>query len=343
MRRRHPSFLFHLAVLLGAFLLVTAPSPAMAIAARQAAAAMAAKAAAAFQAGDLARSAQFYLQAFREDPSEPAYLYSAARAEHMAGHLDRAEDQYRQFLTTPGADPTRSEHARGYLHDLAVVRADARATEAEQSAQKGAWKVAAATWLDAWRMAPERQRYLFKAARAQHEAGDKDAAIANLRAYLREAPTDAAERGEAEALLEQMGAHAQAVPPQKSTSRQESVPDGGLVVPAAAPDRSAARWTLGIGCVTAATGVGLVAWGLSEAANYRRDLNYDGTTVHGTLTYAQATNDVSTIRSHWIAGGVLAGVGAVAAGWGGWMLGREPGKAAVLVPTPNGAAFAGRF
>lgn len=368
-----PSHL-HLPAAALALLLWSMAPPAYALDARKAAAAMAEQAATAFQTGDLARSAQFYLQAFRQDPSEPSYLYGAARAEHMAGRLEPAEEHYRQFIAAKGADSQRIEKTRGYLRELALARADAKAEDADRSAQKGAWKVAAAVWLDAWHIAPERQRYLFKAARAQHEAGDTDAAIVNLRAYLRDTPPDASDRGEAQALLDQMTAPPK---PAAATSPAAPTPEAVAPVPAAvapvlekrpaaqpvaqpvarapvvvapavppkdvASGGNLAKWTLGGGAVLAAAGLGLVGWGLVEAADYRTRLNYDGANVRGKLTYDQAAAEIDTIHGHWLAGGILAGVGIAAAGWGAWSLRHDASNSAVLVPLGQGVALVGRF
>ena len=344
------------------------PLSAEAADARKAATAMAMQAAAAFEKGDLQRAVQFYLQAFRQDPTQTDYLYGAARAEHMAGKNEEAEGHYREFLAAAGANPQRADKARGYLRELAGLRADAKAQDGERMAQKGEFALAAAAWLDAWRIAPDRLRFLFRAGRAEHEAGEDVQAREHLGAYLREAAADAPDRGEARALLDRIErpktAQAKPVvdkpaaaqveapkpvpvviqiqPVQLAAAPVAATPATVVVQPAAAPANSTAKWTFGSGAVATVIGLGVLGWGLSEAADFDKRVGYNGKTVTGTLTYDQAESQYNSIRSHQIIGGVLAGAGAVAMGVGAKLLWWPADKVAVL-PSVSGLSIAGRF
>ncbi len=338
----------------------------------KAATSMAKLAATAFEAGDLARAAQFYLQAFRQDPSQTDYLYGAARAEQMLGKNDQAEQHYREFLAASGTNPARAEKARAYLRELAGVRADTKAHDAERMAAKGDFALAAAAWLDAWHIAPDRTQFLFRAGRAEHEAGEDTAAREHLGAFLRDAPADAADRSEAKALLDRIYAPkpAQATvqkpapveePAAKPTQivvkvevqqpTQPVLPTSPVVAPslpvveraAPEPDTSMAKWVFGTGAAATVAGLGILVWGLFEAADFDKRLSYDGTTVNGTMSYDQAEAEYKSIRNHQIIGGVLAGAGAIAVGVGTKLLWWPSAKQLTVSPSGQGFAVSGRF
>ena len=165
---------------------------------------LAQRAADAFEAGDMEIAAEYYHEAYRNDPKEANYLYGAARAE-QAGHLrEKAEEHFRAFVALPAADPARVVKARGYLQELVRARADAKAAEAAKAVAAGDRVLAVAAYLEAWRLVPSRHDLLLKAALIEREAANNPSAIEHLQLYLKEAPADAAERPTAVAVLKSL-------------------------------------------------------------------------------------------------------------------------------------------
>ena len=89
--------------------------PALAVDKSKVAEAMAVQAGKAFETGDYARAADLYLNAWRTDANS-AFLYGAARSQHLAGRTDQAKDSYQQFLTAANADPERQKRAHAVGH-----------------------------------------------------------------------------------------------------------------------------------------------------------------------------------------------------------------------------------
>lgn len=101
--------------------------PVWAIDAGRAGANMARRAAVAYESGEYKRAAQLYLDAYRTDPSQPAYLFGCARAEMVAGDTWAAEGHFEEFLAQPSGDRGRSQKAEAYLAELRVHNAPSRA------------------------------------------------------------------------------------------------------------------------------------------------------------------------------------------------------------------------
>ncbi|MBI5607535.1 MAG: hypothetical protein HY902_01490 [Deltaproteobacteria bacterium] len=105
-----------------ALLLAQVPVSSHAAPATGTAQAIAAEACAAFDAGEFERAVDLYLAAYRADPAQVGMIYAAARAAHLAGQLDRADELYRQALQNPGLASDLAEQARQHLADLAARR-----------------------------------------------------------------------------------------------------------------------------------------------------------------------------------------------------------------------------
>lgn len=94
---------------------------------------LARQAAAVAQRGDMALAAKMFHAAFRLSQSDWAYLYSAARAEQLAGDIDAARRDYRQFLKEAPADHALRARAKKYAEEVEIKYAEAQqAQQAEQ-------------------------------------------------------------------------------------------------------------------------------------------------------------------------------------------------------------------
>ncbi len=85
----------------------------------------------AYLAGDFARAALLYAQAFRTWPGELLYLYNAARAEQRAGQLEAAERDYAQFVDEAPPDHVELDKARLHLAEVRAARKAAAARPAD--------------------------------------------------------------------------------------------------------------------------------------------------------------------------------------------------------------------
>jgi thioredoxin-like negative regulator of GroEL len=330
------SKLLGLAGLVVAFLAIA--TPAWAIDHKKTAVALAQQAAKAFEAGDMDRAAQAYLEAWHTDASEPNYLYGAARAEQSAGQRDRAEEHYRQFVAIDGVDPARVAKAKGYLTEFEGVRSDEKVQAADRAAKREDWRVAAAAYGEAWQLRQDRLPLLLKAARAANESGDHAKAESWLNQYLTRAPEDAPDRAEAQAMLDALQHKTESSPTQVPTDHNGVHEPGRPSL-----KRTAGWWTLGTGAAIAATGAVLVVLGKSAESQLNQDLGYDGTVVHGAVTWDQAQTRGQSIGTLQTAGVTLLGVGAAAIGVGAVMVWLSNDAKVSVVPDWHGFALAGRF
>ena len=315
------------------------------------AATMAQQAAKAYESGNYARSSELYLSAFRTQP-DAAFLYAAARSEHLAGHDAQAEDLYKRFVAAPGADPERVRKVGEYLADLQQKRAVGIAADADKAAKDDP-RLSASLYLDAWHLAPARLQWLFLAAVAEQNAGELAKAKAQLQEYLSKAPADARERVQAEARLEAIARKldpavvSKPQEPQKSPVIQKDAPlrtsgPTPLIVanaPSAPTDRTLAWTTTGTGAVMAVSGLGLFAVTLSTLNQF----NKDTTPVAGrilTMTHTQAQDRAASINTRMGISAALGGLGLVGVGVGTWMLVRTPARIAL---SPNGVDIAVQF
>ena len=333
------------------------PNAAHAIDQKKVAVALAQRAAQAFETGDMAKAAEGYNDAYRNDPSEPNYLYGAARAE-QSGHLyEKAERHFREFISLPGVDPARVVKAKGYLADVLAQRSDLKADEAAKAAAGGDRVLAVAAYLEAWRLAPSRHQLLLKAALIEREIGGASvpSAIGHLQDFLHAAPPDAPERETAQAVLKALQ---QSQPQQpeaklavvkKPESPPQATPQVQVVEQPAQtqPWNSATTgwWTIGGGAALAIVGgvVGLVA--LGDAKTLQGQITVDANGAHSQLTHDEVASQASKIGARETAGLVMACVGVAASGVGTWLVLRSPdaGKHVSLTPTATGLLLSGRF
>ncbi len=191
-------------VALAAFTLIS-PSVGLAIDQHAAALALAKMAAEAYESGHHQEAARLYLEAFHVDPSQPDFVYGAARAEQSAGQLDQAEGHFKQFAALPSANPLRIAKAKTYLLQLLGIKADGKVAAAEQEAKKGDHALAATLFVQAFNLSADRHQLLVRAALEERECGNVPVAKAHLQQYLHGAPADAAERDTALSLLQHLG------------------------------------------------------------------------------------------------------------------------------------------
>ena len=182
-------------------LLVLLARPVLALDPVKAAENMARQAAGAFEKGEHLRAAQLYLQAFASDGRIPDYIYGAARAEQAAGKFDVAERHFEQYLQT-APQGSRANNARKYLAEVRVAIADQKAADGTQAESEKNWPLAAQIWRTCHELAPRNWEFAFREAVNLAKAGQKTDAIGAFAAYLRDAPKDARDRGEAKTRLE---------------------------------------------------------------------------------------------------------------------------------------------
>ena len=112
--------------------LAAGPAHAQPAASKDEAAAISLVAASKAKAGEFALCASLYQQAYRQDPSYLAYLFSAARCAQKDSNFDAAERDYRAFLArSPATDPL-VEKARTNLDEI-LGRRRAAAVPDEQA------------------------------------------------------------------------------------------------------------------------------------------------------------------------------------------------------------------
>ncbi len=347
--------------------------PALAVDKAKVAEAMAGKAGKAFETGDYARAADLYLNAWRTDANS-AFLYGAARSQHLAGRTEQAKDSYQQFLTAANADPERQKRAREYLAEIERSKAVALAADAEK-AQRDDPKLAASLYLDAYKLAPTRDDLLFHAAVAEQQAGDLASAQTRFEAYLANAPPGAAERSQAQARLDSIrrklnpAVVAQPQPEFKPEPKPEPKPDLkaepkpepkvewtpapqpdsvqpplGVQTPATEPARWPGWALVGTGGALAVVGLVVYMGAVSDNKVLKNDLAElnAGGLING-VTHEEAVSMASSINTRMGVAAGLAGAGLVAAGVGSWLLVRTPVRAAVVLPQPGGAMLVWRF
>ncbi len=124
-----------------ALLLCAAPGwAADAVAKQEEAAALSVVAKSKADAGDFAIAAELYQQAFRSDPAELGYLYSAARCWHKAVRWVEAEAAYDDFLKRASADHPQRGKALQFVEEVRKAKHDdaARAKALDELKQEQA-------------------------------------------------------------------------------------------------------------------------------------------------------------------------------------------------------------
>lgn len=318
------------------FLLLATPLHAADPRQAAAAAAMGRQAADAFTAGDFAKAARQYLNAYRLDPSQGALLYGAARAEQMSDQLDLALQHYAEFLKMPGVEAARAENARKYTDEIHALQADAKAREAETAQKAGTPGVAAQLYAEAAALAPKRVDWLLKSAVALQDAGRTEEAKKRLLAVRSHADATAPVRAEAQARLDALSGRAD--------TAIESAVSAPTVHESAGGGTNVAAWSLvGGGAALALAGLGIGLSTVSDAAALHRDESArSGSLITGT-DYQTASASVSSLN---LRTGLAIGMGAgglACAGVGTWLLLRSPASTTAWSVTPGGIAFSSRF
>ncbi len=325
--------------------------------------AMMQQAAKAYEAGDFAKAADFYGKAWRLDPL-PTYLWSLARAEHLAGLFGPASEHYRDFMDLPDADAARKTKAKGYLVEAEAELAKSQIREAEVASHAGKPAVAAELYLSAWKVLPNRGDLLFKAAAAEQLAEQLPSALRHFEQYLAQAPTNAPDRADAQVrqawLKQKLGPTPQVAKPLTvvetpkvgaavQTPVEKSPPNQSLSAPPVVARQAEQvqtwpSWTLvGTGGALLVGGLVVLIGGMSDAAALNKAQQTSGSDWIYGLTYADAQARASSANTRIGVGAALAGTGVVAAGVGTWLLLRGDGPKSAFLPTTNGAQWVVQF
>ncbi len=321
----------------------------------------------AFDAGDFARAADIYLDLWRQDSTQPLFLYNAARASHLGGQLDRAEDLYRQLLALPGLDQARLDKTRGYLVEVQRRKGERKAEEAAKVEAAGNYEAAAALWRDAFDLDPNRLAWLARAGRALHLAGKKADAATTYKKYLETAPKDAQDRGDVErwstelrtAGPDAVAPRPAAAPATPAAAAPHAAPHAAPVAAPAAPAVGVHKgagavpmtaWiALGGGALLAGGGAFLYMGAASDQDALQKELDAAKTTVDGKpvwkLDYTEVEARNAAIGRSKTIGALVGGAGVVAAGIGAWLAVSAPKARVVALPAPDlaGVRLAWRF
>lgn len=321
--------------LLVALALATSPTVALAAGPSKVVTALINAAQKEFDAGNFERAGQLFLEIFKQDATQIAALYNAARGFHLGRRFVKAEELYRQLLALPSTEAPLKAKVEGQLVDIQNQRADVKVEEAVKAEEAGNFALAVQLWGDAVRMGGRKLPWVLRMARAKQLAGQKDAALKEYDAYLAETPED--DKGRVDAARWR----AEIAP---ATYDDVPVPRDAPVVKAVvveAPSRWPAYATLGGGVALAAAGLGLYVATQGDVSNYDAKMaaSAGGMVTGWSLQEANAERDRINGRVYVSWG--LAGVGAVVAGVGAWLLVRAPG--ATVAVTPQGVLIAGRF
>ncbi len=335
---------------------------------------LAAEAAKAAAAGDLITAIARYREVLQTDP-RPEYVWALARVEQQDGQTDQALLHYRAFLAAPGSATDRVAEARAFVNEIERQRLDAqvqqvyldafqrgqvqdaqlRAVErvremtgiqdAEAAARTGDSKQAAKLYLAAYQAGHDRyDELLFKAALAEQDARQWQAAAGHLEEYVKRASATAPAYSEAvtrlEALRRRLGTSAAGAPPPKAAPKPEAVAD----VPKD-DDPAAIGWTLvKIGGAVALVGLGSYVWTHSQQADLEAQLRVGANGKIQDISRAEAADRVHIVNSHVVTALALGSVGVAAAGVGAFLILRAPAHVAVLPgPVPAGLAVAWQF
>lgn len=290
-----------------------------------------------YDAGNFERAGELFLDIYRQDREAVVGLYNACRAYHLAGKLDKALELYRELLARPDLDPAVKAKVDKYLDDLRLKRAEAKADEAGRAEKAGNYALAARVWADALALAPEKTGWMLRLARAEHLAGNKDAALAGYDKYLALPAEQAPDQADAARWRAELAPKSFAdVPVPKDA------PPPVVVAAPATPARWPGWTALAGGVALLGGGAGLyLAQGDARAALDQQVADKQAGKVAG-IDYQSYQAKRAELNGAYRNAAILAGAGAVAAGVGAWLLVRSPGKVAV-VPVGDGFQVAVRF
>jgi tetratricopeptide (TPR) repeat protein len=307
----------------------------------------------AFDAGEFERAGEIYLDLWRQDSTQPLYLYNAGRARHLGGQLDSAEDLYRQLLALPGLDQARIDKTRGYLVEVQRRKGERKAEEAAKVERDGKYDAAAALWRDAFDLDPNRHAWLARAGRSMQLAGKKDEAAAAYQKYLAAAPKDASDRSDVVRWFGELKP-GDAAPsgggPGAAAPVGGNAPAVGVGAQGAASKTPIAAWiALGGGGALVAGGAAMYLLALGDQDQLQKDLDASAHTVGGKtvykLDYAAIRDRNDAIAQGKTIGVALTGAGVAAACVGVWLVLSEPKSGVAVAPALDlrGVRAAWRF
>ncbi|MBM4346441.1 MAG: hypothetical protein FJ100_23945 [Deltaproteobacteria bacterium] len=318
--------------------LVFAAAPAAEAANPRVVAALVAAAEKEFDAGNFARAADLFLEIWKQDKAQIVVLYNAARAAHLAGQVDRAEDLYREYLALPNADAAITAKIQPHLQDLANRRADAKAEAAAKAETTGNFALAAQLWGDAAAARPDKPAWQLRRARALHLAGDKAAALAAYDQYLARDPDKASGQGDAAKWRAELAP--------KSLDDMPVPKDPEVVRPvkvAEPPSKLPAYALLGGGAAAALGGLGLYLATQGDVAQFEKDTQPGADGKVAGLSYSEANSERARLNGRIYASWALGGASALAAVAGAWLLASRPAGKVAVGPTGSGVLLAVRF
>ncbi len=291
-----------------------------------------------YDAGNFERAGELFLDIYRQDNTAIVGLYNACRAFHLAGKLDKALELYRELLARPDLDPSVKAKVDNYLDDLRQKRAEAKADDANRAEKAGNYAVAVGLWTDALAAAPEKVAWILRLARAQHLAGDKDAALKGYDRYLALPADKAPDQADAARWRAEIAPKTfDEVPVPK-----DPAPVVGVTKPAETPSNWPAWAALGGGVALLGGGAALYLGQADARATLDQQLADKQAGKVAGIDYQSYESKRTELNGNYRNAAILASAGVVAAGVGAWLLARVPEKVAVL-PSGQGALIALRF
>lgn len=292
-----------------------------------------------FDAGNFARAGELFLDVWKQDKTQIVAIYNAARAYQLAGNLDKGEELFREMVALPGLDPAVKVKCDNQLQAIGEKRGEQKAEAAATAEKAGNFTLAAQLWGDALGMQPDKMAWLLRQGRAQHLAGNKQAALAIYDRYLALPPEKAPGQSDAARWRAEI-----APATFEDAPVPKDVPAAAVVATVQAPSKWPAYAVLGAGVAAMAGGGILLA--VANADDAALQLKFKKVDAAGHIvgmTPAEAATASGKVESQYLQGWIAAGVGAAATGVGVWMLLRKPEAKAVVVPTRDGAMLAVRF
>jgi tetratricopeptide (TPR) repeat protein len=341
-----------LAVALAVFSAMPALAPRMAAAAPSSKVAQALTNAAQkeFDAGNFERAGDLFLQIWQHDKSQMAALYNAARAFHLGGKLDAADDLYRELLGSGRLDEAQAAKVKGFQTELQGRRANAKADEAGRAETAGNYSLAAQLWADAGRLAPKKYAWMLRGARAEQLAGHADAALKGYERVLAEAPTDAPERKDA------LRWRLELKPIAGSAAQEPTKRALGIEANASKPESNSesqaqTKGSPVAGYVTLTAGVlsliaGGVILGMARSADGDLQAKFAQKDSQGKvngIAQVDGYTEANRIESKYQVGWIAAGAGVVGAAVGTWLVVRSRDGKVAVGPDGSGARMVVRF